>query len=254
MGVYWRSLPLILLLLGGCASRPHDDAELSNNPGDPRDPIESFNREMWDFNWNVLDKHILRPTTEAYITVMPRFARDGLYNAALNLEEPANAVNNLLQGKVGDSAGSVGRFVINSTIGLLGFFDVAKHMGIERTEEEFGETLGVWGVGTGPYLMVPAMGPNDPRNLTGDIVDGSYFPMADLNIYLSLLSTGIKVLEIRASLMEQEKLVEQSVDPYALVKDIYFQQQEFKVKDGKVEKPAEEKELEDDIDAYLDNL
>ncbi|MFC7000975.1 MlaA family lipoprotein [Pseudobowmanella zhangzhouensis] len=98
------------------------------------------------------------------------------------------------------------------------------------------------------------MGPNDPRNLTGDIVDGSYFPMADLNIYLSLLSTGIKVLEIRASLMEQEKLVEQSVDPYALVKDIYFQQQEFKVKDGKVEKPAEEKELEDDIDAYLDNL
>ena len=236
-------------VLAACAS-----SEQALKPHHGPDPFESVNRDIWDFNWDILDKHIVRPLTVTYVEYMPAPARKGLYNAALNLEEPASAVNNLLQGKFGDSATSVGRFVINSTLGVFGLFDVAESISLSRKDEEFGETLGVWGVGTGPFLMIPAMGPNDPRNLTGDVVDGSYFPLADLNGYVTILTTAIKAIELRANLMEQEQLIEQSVDPYAMVKDIYFQQQAFKVSDGKVERTEQEKALDEDIDAYLDDL
>lgn len=253
-----KTLRLLLLLpmlvLVGCASNKAVD-EQQQAYSDPRDPLESVNRSIWDFNWEVLDKHILRPTTVAYVEYMPNFARKGLYNAALNLEEPASTLNNLLQGQVGDSATSLGRFLINSTIGLLGTIDVASSMGLERKDEEFGEVLGVWGVDNGPFLMLPAMGPSDVRNTAGDIVDSSYFALDSLNIYFSVLRAGIVALETRATLMQQEQLLDGAVDPYALVKDIYFQNEAKKVNEGEEVAPtAEEQELEDDIDAYLDDF
>ena len=149
---------------------------------------------------------------------------------------------------------SIGRFLLNSTVGLLGTIDVATELGLVRNEEEFGETLGKWGVGTGPYLMIPALGPNDIRSGVGDIVDTSYTPLDALNFYFSAFRTGIKVLESRATLMSQEQQLEQSADPYSYVKNAYFQNLEFKVKDGQVEKTQEEEALEDDIDAYLNGL
>lgn len=241
------------LLLGGCASNQASNQQAQQYQ-DPKDPLEPFNRTMWDFNYDVLDEYILRPVTVAYVDYMPQVARTGLWNMAENLEEPANSVNNLLQGKVGDTFISIGRFVLNSTVGILGLIDVASEIGLESKDEDFGEVLGVWGAGTGPYLMIPARGPTDVRSSVGDIVDTAYFPIDGLNFYLGFLRVGIKALENRASVIQQEQQLENSADPYAFVKNAYFQNLEFKVKDGKVEKSEEEKALEDDIDAFLEDL
>jgi len=246
-------LATVLLILGGCASRPTAN-EQAQQYQDPKDPFESFNRTMWDFNYDILDEYILRPTTVAYVDYMPQIVRSGLLNIAENLEEPSNSLNNLLQGKLDGTFISLGRFLLNSTVGLLGLIDVASEIGLESKEEEFGEVLGKWGVGTGPYLMVPALGPTDVRSSVGDLVDVSYSPLNGLNLYLGFLRVGIKALEGRASLIQQEQQLNSSADPYAFVKSAYFQNLEFKVKDGKVEKSEEEAALEDDIDAFLDDF
>jgi phospholipid-binding lipoprotein MlaA len=209
---------------------------------------------MWDFNYEILDEYLLRPTAVAYADYMPQIARTGLLNMAENLEEPSNSLNNLLQWKLDGTFISLGRFLLNSTVGLLGLFDVASEIGLEPKEEEFGEVLGKWGLNTGPYLMIPARGPSDVRSTVGDFVDTSYSPLDGLNFYFSFLRVGIKALESRASVIQQEQQLTSSSDPYAFVKSAYFQNLEFKVKDGKVEKTEEEAALEDDIDAFLDGL
>tara|TARA_R110000751_G_scaffold15290_5_gene49563 strand:+ start:151295 stop:152062 length:768 start_codon:yes stop_codon:yes gene_type:complete len=242
-----------LLLLGGCASQ-QTTTEKAQQYQDPKDPLESFNRTMWDFNYEILDEYILRPTAVAYVDYMPQIARTGLLNVAENLEEPSNGLNNLLQGKLDGTFISLGRFLLNSTVGLLGLIDVASEIGLEAQEEEFGEVLGKWGVDTGPYLMVPALGPTDVRSSVGDYVDSAYLPIDGLNFYLSFLRIGIKALESRASVIQQEQQLNSSADPYAFVKSAYFQNLEFKVKDGKIEKSEEEEALEDDIDAFLDDF
>ncbi|MEP4890051.1 MAG: VacJ family lipoprotein [Aliiglaciecola sp.] len=251
-------LLIAAFVLGGCASQQAVNGQVQEvEYNDPRDSVEGFNRAMWDFNYDVLDAYILRPTAVVYVDYVPQPARQGLHNAALNLEEPSNSVNNLLQGKVGGSLASLGRFVLNSTVGILGIFDVAKEIGLERQEEEFGEVLGKYGVGTGTYLMLPAYGPTDLRSLTGDFVDSSYFPLQDLSFYVAAVRTGIKVLEARAQLMEQEGQLDQSLDPYAFVKNAYFQNLEFRVTDGEVPQsdlntdPEEESENFED---FLDDL
>lgn len=246
-------LTTVLLTLGGCASRPAA-TEQAQQYQDPKDPFESFNRTMWDFNYDILDEYVLRPTAVAYADYMPQFARSGLLNMAENLEEPSNSLNNLLQGKLDGSFISLGRFLLNSTVGVLGLIDVASEIGLAPREEEFGEVLGKWGVDTGPYLMIPARGPSDVRSTIGDVVDTSYSPLDGLNFYLGFLRVGIKALEGRASVIQQEQQLTSSADPYAFVKSAYFQNLEFKVKDGKIEKSAEEEALEDDIDAFLDDL
>jgi phospholipid-binding lipoprotein MlaA len=246
-------LAIGLMLLGGCASQP-GAIEQSQQFADPKDPLESLNRTMWDFNYEILDEYLLRPTAVAYADYMPQIARTGLLNIAENLEEPSNSLNNLLQWKLDGTFISLGRFLLNSTVGLLGLIDVASEVGLEPTEEEFGEVLGKWGLNTGPYLMIPALGPSDIRSSVGDFVDSSYSPIDGLNFYFSALRVGIKALEGRASVIQQEQQLTSSSDPYAFVKSAYFQNLEFKVKDGKVEKTEEEAALEDDIDAFLDNL
>jgi phospholipid-binding lipoprotein MlaA len=246
---------VLLLLLGGCASNNSaDQAQQAQQYNDPKDPLESINRTMWDFNYEVLDEYLLRPVTVVYVDYMPGFARTGLLNMALNLEEPANTLNNLLQGKLEGTFTSLGRFLLNTTVGLLGTIDVASEVGLARQEEEFGEVLGKWGAGTGPYLMIPALGPNDIRSGLGDIVDNAYFPIDGLNFYFAFLRTGIKVLEARASLIQQEQQLEAALDPYSFVKNAYFQNLKFRVTDGALEKTEEEEALEDDIEAYLNDL
>ncbi|TDF39517.1 VacJ family lipoprotein [Alteromonadaceae bacterium M269] len=249
--------PLLLLaalLLGGCASNNVDD-QVEQETNEPNiDPFEPVNRVFWTFNWDYLDKYILRPVAIGYTTYTPDPVRKGLLNAAVNLEEPASVVSNLLQGKPKGSAVSLGRFVLNSTVGLLGTIDVAKRVGWERQEEELGETFGVWGIGTGPFLMLPGFGPTDIRSLAGDTLDSTYFPLSELNIYVSVIRVGIKALEARAALVDQEQLLNNSLDPYALIREIYFQDLEFKVKDGNVEIPEDELELDDEFDEYLEDL
>ncbi|MAI63352.1 MAG: surface lipoprotein [Alteromonas sp.] len=264
-----KSLALGLILatsfLGGCASNDahtQAQAELQGaeanaavDTSDPRDPFESVNRDVWDFNWDVLDAYILRPITVTYVTVMPKPARTGLVNITDNLQEPANFLNNIFQGKIDDGLDSLARFFINTTVGLVGTFDVATKIGIERKREQFGETLAVWGLDTGPFLMLPFLGPSDPRSFTGDYVDGFAFPMSLLEGSVNFARIGISILETRAQLLDQEAQLEQSVDDYAFVKNAYFENLEFRVTDGKSgDKAIDDEQLDDfaDFEAMLE--
>lgn len=248
--------------LGGCATndaQSQSQAAKSNtavvDTSDLRDPLEPVNREIWDFNWDVLDAYILRPITVTYVTVMPQPARTGLVNITDNLQEPANFLNNMFQGKVDDGLDSLARFFINTTVGLVGTFDVASKIGIERKREQFGETLAVWGLDTGPFLMLPFLGPSDPRSFTGDYVDGFAFPMSLLEGSVNFARIGISVLETRAQLIDQEAQLEQSVDDYAFVKNAYFENLEFRVTDGKSgDKAIDDEQLDDfaDFEAMLE--
>jgi phospholipid-binding lipoprotein MlaA len=255
--------------LGGCASQSAiEQTELSKNQDivvepasqmadaeENSDPFEAVNRVFWDFNYEILDRFLVKPATIAYITVTPQFIRSGLLNASENLSEPASAVNNLLQGKPVDSLTSVGRFLLNSTVGIVGLFDVASAMGLEEKEEDFGEVLGVWGVGTGPYLMLPALGPSDFRSFTGRVVDNVYWPTTILDDPYVIASNVIKIIEVRASLLEQEEILNRSLDQYLFVRDAYFQRLAFKVSDGKAKvKTTEELEEEDDDFSNFEDL
>ena len=255
--------------LGGCASQSaNEQAELSKNQEivaelespmaeaeENSDPFEAVNRVFWDFNYEILDHFLVKPVTIAYITVTPQFIRSGLLNASENLSEPASAVNNLLQGKPVESLTSVGRFLLNSTVGIVGLFDVASTMGLEEKEVDFGEVLGVWGVGTGPYLMLPALGPSDFRSFTGSVVDNVYWPTTILDDPYVIASNVIKIMEVRASLLEQEEILNRSLDQYLFVRDAYFQRLAFKVSDGKVKiKTTEELEEEDDDFSNFEDL
>ena len=248
---------VLLLSLGGCASNTANDQiavrnldAQAQNAQDPYDPIEPVNRVIWDVNWNVLDKYLVRPVTVAYITVMPDFARKGLLNAADNLSEPGHMVNNFLQGKDEEGLESFARFVLNSTFGVFGLIDVASHAGLEKHDEGFDEVLGVWGAANGPFLMLPGAGPNDVRGVVGDVVDNTYYPLAILNTQLNAARWAITLLEARASLMDQEELLRESFDDYAFVKNAYFQNKLFQVTDGNVPEPEIEDEQLDDFEEF----
>ncbi|MFT6270657.1 MAG: phospholipid-binding lipoprotein MlaA [Alphaproteobacteria bacterium] len=233
---------------------PVDNPEIpADNPAESAvwDPLEPFNRVMWDFNYEILDRFLVKPLTIGYVAVTPQPIRTGLLNAARNIEEPVYFLNNLLQGKGGDSVTSVARFAINSTVGILGVFDVAGAMGLERKNESFGEVLGVWGVGTGPYLMLPALGPSSIRSFTGRVADGYVWPNTVIESPYLIAATAIVVVEARASLLNQEETLKRSIDPYLFVRDAYFQRLEFKVKDGVIEQKSED-ELEKEQDDFSD--
>jgi phospholipid-binding lipoprotein MlaA len=247
---FFRNLSIIVFILitAGCSSTPEED-----DGSDPKDPLESINRPFWTFTWDYADKYVFKPTTEAYVEYMPTGFRTGVHNVALNLNEPSTVINHLLQGKFSDAGKSTGRFLLNSTIGLFGFFDPASDFDWTRNEEEFGEVLGVYGVGDGPYLVVPALGPSSVREEVGDYVDSYYWPLAIIDFWPNLLRQGVLGIEQRAALIEQEQLIVDSIDSYEFVKNAYFQNMQYKVYDGNP--PIEiDKESEDEIDAYLDEL
>lgn len=248
--IHLKSLCIALttLWLVGCSSTPaHHEAS-----GDPKDPFETINRPIWTFNWEYADKYVLKPASEAYVNNVNEDFRSGVYNMALNLNEPSAVINNLLQGKFSDAAKSTGRFLLNSTIGLFGFFDPASDFGWGRKHEEFGEVLGSYGVGDGPYLMLPAMGPTSVRDEVGDYVDRYYWPMAVIDFWPNLVRVGIIALEQRAQLKDQEQMLENSADTYQFVKNAYFQNMKFKVYDGNP--PIEESEDDADFEAFMDEL
>lgn len=209
------------------------------------DPFEVINRPMWDFNWNVLDKYLLRPVTQVYIDYTPNILQEGFRNAVLNLDEPATFFNSLLQFKVQDAVETSGRFAINTTMGVLGVFDVATSMGIERRDETFGQTLAVWGVPDGPYFVLPFLGPTTTADFVGRVVDSMYFPTTILGKNERFIVLGLKVGTTRAILMDQNDLIDSSLDSYSFMKEIYYQRQTFRDFDGQ---PPEEElpEFEDD--------
>ena len=240
-----QSLIILGLLVGaGCAQVPEEKA-------DERDPLQSFNRPMYDFNMDVLDAYILRPVAVGYVAVTPTPVRRSLVNFTDNISAPTDVINATLQGKAGNAGVSVARFLVNSTVGVFGVFDVASSLGLNIIDEDFGQTLGVWGVGDGAYLMLPGMGPSTARNLAGDVVDGLVLPEVALTTPQTVLVFAFKAIEARASLIPQESLLNESLDPYIFMKDIYFQRQLYELHDGN---PPIEKEPDNFDEDFLESL
>ncbi len=206
----------------------------ADSGNDPRDPIESFNRQVFEFN-EIVDRAVLKPVAQAYEFVLPEPVRDCISNIFSNFREPSNAVNNLLQGKPVDAISDVCRLVVNSTIGLAGCFDPARQMGLEKHSEDFGQTLGRWGVGAGPYLVVPILGPSSVRDAIG--IYGAE-PYLDPNFYIENIRVrnaiiGTRVVDQRAQLLRADDLVSgAALDKYRFIRDGYLQRRRSQVYDG----------------------
>ena len=193
------------------------------------DPFEEINRKTYEFNES-LDKNILKPVAEVYSNFPPK-VKKGVTNFFNNLEEVDTFINQLLQGKPKESINDLSRFVINTTIGIGGIFDVASKMGLERHEEDFGQTLAVWGVGEGPYIMLPFLGPSTLRDTLSRPVSSFLsvtFHMTENDVNIALKS--IDALETRERLLDVESLL--SGDKYVFVKDAYIQSMYYEIKDG----------------------
>ena len=212
------------------------------------DPFEELNRDIFIFN-EKLDEKLLKPAALTYRKVTPQFARTGVTNFFNNLEEIDTTINQVLQGEIKYAFNDAGRFVINSTIGLFGLIDVASKMGLERHEEDFGQTLGVWGFDSGPYIMIPFLGPSNPRDLLSRPISSflsGTFAMEDNDVKLTLV--GIDALETRERLLDAETLI--IGDKYIFIKDAYVQSREYEINNGSTE---DDEFLDDMDDIFGDN-
>ena len=218
-------------LLPGCATTGGSEA---------RDPWETLTRGTFAFN-DAVDQAVLKPVAEGYVKVVPGFAREGVSNFFGNLEDVGTALNNLLQGKPAQGAGDAGRFLVNTTLGIFGLWDVATPMGLEKHYEDFGQTLGWWGVQPGPYLVLPLLGPSTLRDAPARAVDPSWY-YADY-VDPEGLWWGLRALDIvrtRADLLKAEGvLAEAALDRYSFVRDAWWQRRRNQVYDGK---PPREKD------------
>lgn len=212
----WLAL-LALLLLQACASVPQPNA---------RDPLESFNRTMFGFNETV-DSVVLKPVATGYRAVTPSWLRRGVGNFFNNLEDMWSAVNNALQGRGQEFSDSVGRVVVNTSLGLFGVFDVATEMNIERHPADFGLTLGRWGVPPGPYVVLPLLGPRTLREVGALPVDMQGDPV--YNIGDAPTRTALPILDVvdtRAKYLNASELLEDAaLDLYTFRRDAYLQRQ-----------------------------
>jgi phospholipid-binding lipoprotein MlaA len=235
MAPKFRNLAAALLALGmaGCAT-----TNTSTQVGaDPNDPYEATNRQIFAFNQK-MDKYVALPVAKAYVDVVPELARDGVHNFLENLEVPITFGNDVLQGAADHAADSLGRFVINSTIGVGGLIDVAQKIGAREHNADFGETLGVWGVGPGPYLVLPVLGPSDPRDAFGYGVDIAMDPLTWISWRSStyyMLGRGVlKIVDERARAIDTLNEIERtSVDEYATLRSLYRQHREAEIHGGK---------------------
>jgi len=256
--LYFRLILFVsIVCLSGCSTTPEQQSQAdptdSAYVSDPRDPFEAVNRPFWTFTWDYVDKYIAKPASDVYTTYTPPFIRTGLYNMALNLNEPASIINNTLQLKFSEAAKNTGRFVLNSTIGLFGFYDPASDFDWSGEQEEFGEVLGSYGIGDGPYIVIPGLGPSSVREEVGDYVDGLYWPMVVIDFWPNIARLGILALEKRAAVRDQEQLVVESEDPYEFIKNAYFQNMNYRLYDGNPPIIINEAE-EAEIDALLDDF
>lgn len=198
------------------------------------DPLEGYNRVVFSFN-DKADRWVLKPVAKGYHYVMPDFFERGVSRMFSNLGEVLNVANDLLQGKVGQAGNDGGRLLINSTIGIAGFFDVAKHAGLEKSDgEDFGQTFGVWGVSEGAYVVLPFLGPSTLRDAPGLLLDSVFDPIGGVDhVPTRNQLYGGRVVSVRADLLEAEKLIKG--DKYTFIRDIYLQRRQFLVNDGEVD-------------------
>lgn len=220
-----------LSLAPAMADEPDDYDAMAANP----DPWEPVNRVIFRFN-DTVDTYTLKPIAKTYDRFMPQPLNDGISNVFSNLGEPRNLVNNTLQGKFEDAGVDMARFLLNTTIGLVGVFDVATRMGLQRNDEDLGQTLGAWGVPSGPYVVLPLLGPNTVRDGSARIPEAmgnySYSGQVD-HVPTRNTAMGTDLVDTRAALLAQEKMIRG--DRYRFVRNAFLQNREFKVQDGNVE-------------------
>ena len=226
-----------VLVLTGCAT----------TASNPQDPLEGYNRAVFSFN-DAVDRTVLKPTATAYKNVVPGFAQTGVNNFFGNLSDAWSMVNNLLQGKGEEGATDFGRVALNSTFGIFGVLDIASEAGMQKHNEDFGQTLGKWGVPSGPYLMLPLLGPSTVRDtaaLPADIA-GDAWKYKDPANWRNI-GAGIRIVDKRASLLDASSLIEEAaLDRYEFLRDGYLQRRQSQVYDGNVPRQADDA---DDVDA-----
>jgi len=219
----------LALLLAGCAN--------VEDPSGANDPYESFNRQVFDFNQRV-DKAVIKPVAEAYVAGMPEPARDGVHNFITNLDLPITFANDILQGEAERGSETFLRFTINSTLGIGGLFDVAtRNFKMPFHTEDFGQTLAVWGVQEGPYLVLPIIGPDPPRDAAGQVADIAFDPMTYIDLREKFWwGAGRAVLggiDLRARNLDSLEAIErQSIDFYASVRSLYRQNRNNEIRNG----------------------
>lgn len=231
---FLTALALSSLFLSACSN-------LDEKTGERKDPLEGLNRPVFNFNYKVADRYVLRPAAKGWKEYTPTPIRKGIVNMANNLDEPASFVNSLLQGEFKQALIHFNRFWINSTFGLAGFIDVASYSEPLRPDgdKRFGDTLGTYGVGTGPYVQIPLYGAATPRQDIGGLVDYTYPMLSVIAFPWSAVKWGIQGLDKRADLLDKDALLEQSQDPYVTFRETYFQNLEYRIKNAKAPKAAE---------------
>lgn len=197
-----------------------------------QDPWENVNRAIFRFN-DTLDTYALKPVAQGYQKITPEVVQKGVTNFFNNIGDVANLANNLLQGKVEHAGVDTSRVLFNSTFGVLGFMDVATPMGLQRNNEDFGQTLGAWGVSSGPYVMLPFFGPSTVRDgvaLVPNAYMGPYPYMNNMGVRNGMYA--LDVVDDRANLLSAEKLI--TGDRYVFIRNAYLQNREYLIKDGEV--------------------
>ncbi|MBS0366190.1 MAG: VacJ family lipoprotein [Proteobacteria bacterium] len=239
-------LIVCVALLTACATLP---------PGkrDPRDPWERMNRATFRFN-DGLDRKVLQPVARGYRKVTPGFVRTGIHNFFDNIDYPIVMLNDLLQGQLKAFANDTGRFVLNTTVGLGGLLDPATAAGLDRNDRDLGQTLGKWGMHKGPYVVLPFFGPSDVRDSFGRLGDAYSTPRMYIhNRWWNWGLWGLQKVDWRASVLDTTRLLEETYDPYAFLRNAYLQNRDFKVKgseaDDHEEQMLQDAGLDDDADA-----
>jgi phospholipid-binding lipoprotein MlaA len=232
------SVIVLVALLPACAHTGAREGEEGNT-----DRFERYNRAMFKFN-DKLDRAVLKPVATGYKKIFPSPIRRGVGNFFNNLREPTTIVNDLLQGKLDQAVRDFLRFGLNTTFGFLGWVDIASHGGLERHQEDFGQTFAVWGLGPGPYLVLPVIGPSTVADGIGFIPQALYTDPRTVAVDSTeeaLVLIGIDVIDIRARLLGASKLVDLQLDPYIFTRETYLQQRRQLIYDGN---PPLEEELQ----------
>lgn len=216
------------LALAGCVTLP------PNQPRSPQDPWESWNRGVYQFN-DKLDRAVAKPVARTYVRLVPRPIRIGVSNFFSNLVTPSVMVNDALQGKFPAAGNDLARFLLDSIAGLGGILDPATSAGLDRNDEDFGQTLGRWGVHPGPFVELPILGPSDLRDGPARVVDTYLNPRQYIkNAYIKYGLYLPDFIDRRAALLPLDPTVEQAYDPYVFVRDAYLQRRAFLVSDGAI--------------------
>jgi phospholipid-binding lipoprotein MlaA len=216
-------------LLAGCAGP------------NPRDPWESYNRPVHEFN-DALDRTVLKPVAEGYRAMTPGVAQTGVSNFFDNLNDLGTGLNNLLQGKLADGFSDLGRFGFNSVVGIFGLWDVATPLGLEKHDEDFGQTLGWWGVPSGPYFVIPFFGPSSARDAPARVIDPSFAYNRGVEPdALRFGLFGLDVIRTRAWLLQSERILDEAaLDRYSFIRDAWMQRRQNRVYDGKPPKTEDD--------------